>query len=88
MAETHKEITVLHTVCVSPQECRGMYKDFRTNDSISVLLVDIVNRRIAEEFVFRSRDGKVGDSIINHYNSSVGDSYEEEYDDLIWDDEE
>lgn len=62
---------------------------YKTDDSISFILLDIDNMHVEEEFVLAHRNGEKGQSIINKYKvprESIIN--EDDMDDLIWDDEE
>jgi transcriptional regulator with XRE-family HTH domain len=64
-----------------------LYGDYKTDDSISFILIDLDKRKIEEEFVLRNRAGVPGESIINKNKSNDDGGYDDDLDDIFWDDD-
>lgn len=58
----------------------------KTYDSISIILVDLDNRKIEEEYVLEDRNGNRGESLINKPKQPKYQIIDDEMDGLYWED--
>lgn len=64
------------------------FGEYKTNDSISFILINMNVGKLQEEYVLRDRKGMQGESLINIKQEPVADVFIDDIDGIIWDDEE
>lgn len=63
------------------------FGEWKSNDSISFILIDLEKGIIEEEYVLANRNGEPGESIIGQKKHTEVESYEDGFDGIYWDEE-